>query len=77
MSDVKCPVCGSVLIYHRIDDGESKVIIKKEEDGHLSCEEIGSDSNGSTKVYCSNDDRHEIPNDLWDEVVLIAEDFGY
>ncbi len=77
MSNVKCPVCGGELIYHRVDDGESKVIIRKEEDGHLSAEEIGSDSNGSTRVYCNTDESHDIPVELWDEVVLIAEDFGY
>jgi len=77
MSDIKCPECGGELIYHRVDDGESKVLIRKKDDGTFSLEEVGTDSNGSTRVYCATDESHTIPVDLWDEVVLIAEDFGY
>ena len=73
MSKIVCPVCGGALMYHRIDDGEDLVEI-------VSDKKIiyqGGDSNGSTRVYCKTDESHKIDPELWDEVVTIAEGFGY
>ncbi len=73
MNKVCCPVCGGSLIYHRIDDGEAKVIIRAEDDYEV----IAEDSDGSTRVYCAEDESHKIDSDTWDKVVLIAEAIGY
>ena len=56
MEKICCPVCGSKLIYHRIDDGEEKIAISL--DGE-DVDELGSDSNGSTNVICSQDISHK------------------
>jgi lysine/ornithine N-monooxygenase len=73
MANLKCPICNSNLIYHRINDGESKVEIINEEE----IEEISNESDGSTSVYCSSDESHTIPQDLQFQVIEIAEGFGY
>jgi ssDNA-binding Zn-finger/Zn-ribbon topoisomerase 1 len=73
MSSLKCPTCNHNIIYHRIDDGESKIIIK----GEYEVEEIYCNSNGSTRIYCSNNEAHKIPNDLQDKIIIISEGFGY
>jgi hypothetical protein len=73
MAKPVCPICGANLIYERIDDGTSVVEIT----GANSINEIACNSDGSTRVYCSADESHDIDNGTWDMVVLIAEDFGY
>lgn len=70
--NIKCPVCGDSLIYHRIEDSEFKAYVEDDE-----VTEIEDRSNGSSRVYCSSDDSHEIPDELWTEVIQRAEDYRY
>ena len=64
-----CPICGSELIYERVDDGTIR--IKVEKDGTLT-EEV-NDSDGYTRIYCSKDYTHEIPVKLQDTIMLLIE----
>lgn len=69
-----CPVCGGTLRYERLDDGIAIVDIKADGSG---VEEIGSESDGTTRVYCTVDDTHKIDDATWNDAIALAEDEGY
>ena len=71
MSKLVCPVCGGRLLYDRIDDGH----IKAEIISNSEVVTLENESDGSTRVYCSQDGSHKIPDALWAEVETIASNF--
>ena len=68
--EIVCPICGSAIRVKRIDDGVSMIEIAK--DG-ITWESKGSHSDGSTLVYCSNDEEHELPHRLIEKCLDIWE----
>lgn len=70
-----CPVCGGIIHYHRIDDGET--IISLEMTSGELLDEIKHESHGSTQVYCSNNKSHVIPIELQTTIIECAEELGY
>ena len=72
--DIKCPVCGSGLIYERADDGIVRLQI---EDNGKSITSLANKSDGSTYVYCRTDNTHKLSNELIDAVCDIVLDYNY
>ena len=63
---IKCNICGANVKVHRVDDGETEIIIT----GDDSFDETICISNGYTEVRCTADDSHivspEVENDAID-----------
>lgn len=65
----ECPVCHASLRHERMDDGTIIHVISAT--GEV--EELVNKSDGYSRVYCSADDTHEIPEELIQKVLdLIA-----
>ena len=62
---IECPICKALLNHSRIDDGE--IINRIGPYGEII--EIANNSNGYDKVYCSNDENHELSFDLITKVI--------
>ena len=71
---IKCPVCGAVIMYHRHDDGDFVVAMQSDGKGVVEHE---NESHGYTETYCCRNKEHRIPQELHDEIIEIAEGFGY
>lgn len=72
--DIKCPVCGSNIIYEREDDGVLRVEIL---DNDYNTKVVANKSYGGTYVYCSKNQKHKLPNELVDDVCNNINDFNY
>ena len=62
---MECPICKSLLRVERIDEGV--IIYGISRKGNVK--EIGNNSNGSTRIYCSKNSNHVIPSDTQEEVL--------
>lgn len=68
-----CPICGANIKYERIDDGTTTLIIDKA--GEFK--DVSVDSKGSTRVYCSVDETHEISDSKQDLIIRLVKKEGY
>lgn len=68
-----CPICGANIKYERIDDGTTTLIIDKA--GEFK--DVFVDSKGSTRVYCSVDETHEISDSKQDLIIRLVKKEGY
>lgn len=74
MNDLCCPVCGNFIVYHLKNDKEFQVLIK----GDDSIEElVCKNDNSNIEIYCSQDKEHAIPEELKDDIIEIAQSYGY
>lgn len=76
-SELSCPVCGSDMVYHRIDDGITRAYIRKNSTGTVELESIHCSNDGSISIYCRRDASHKLSEELKLKIISIAEDFGY
>lgn len=65
----RCPVCGGNIHHERVDDG--KDVGRITENGEY--EFLSSKSNGHDRIFCAVDDDHEIPDDLHEAALEIAD----
>ncbi len=71
---VVCPVCGGELVYHLKNNKEFKVLIKENETIE---EQICKNDNSNIKVYCSQNKRHRITEEIIEDAIEIAQSYGY
>ena len=67
---MKCVICGSDLVYERVDDGIKRYRIDSKTKELVN---ISSNSNGSTRVYCSSDEGHDVDEILQEQVMDYVE----
>jgi hypothetical protein len=64
----ECPVCHASLRHERIDDG----IIVHTISATGEVEELVNKSDGGNRVYCSANEKHDIPHELADKVIELC-----
>lgn len=71
---IECPVCKAQLEHKRRDDG---VIINRINVDGSGVKEIANKSNGYDQIYCSADESHELPSELQEIALNIADEHAY
>lgn len=69
--ELLCPICNSPIRVKRVDDGVTVIEINT----NGSCKEVGSNSDGSVEVYCSNDNEHILSERLKERALDIWEEY--
>lgn len=71
---IECPVCKAQLEHKRRDDGVILNLINKDGSG---VKEVGNRSDGYDQIYCSADESHELPEELQEKALEIADQHSY
>ena len=67
MKEIKCPVCGSQILFHRRDDCDNYVSLEQNNDGvWMAGEAFSGKSNGYTAWECEKDPSHKLGKELID-----------
>ena len=77
--ELKCPICGSRIVYHRYDDQHTYVKMPKDSDGSVTLDDVmNGNPHGFTQWECAGDADHELGDELMgfldEEMTAAAED---